>query len=102
MQKIRSQMEIANFSLLKVRKIMESKTCKLRLKHVSELKVKKILNSLSNSRSTVLDELDNFSVKLAAGFIARPLHHIVTLSVMQEKFPTSWKFSKVLPLHKEM
>ena len=59
-QKIRSQMKNANFSLVKVREIMGNKTCKLRLKHVSELKVKKILNSLSNSRSTGLDELDNF------------------------------------------
>ena len=80
---------------------MQNKNCRLPLKHVSELKVKKTLKSLSNSRSTGLDELDNFSVKLAADYIARPLHHIVTLSVMQERFPRSWKFSKVLPLHKK-
>ena len=71
------------------------------MRYVSEVKVNKILKSLSNSRSTGLDELDNFSVKIAADFIAKPLHHIVTLSVMQQKFPRSWKFSKVLPLHKK-
>ena len=49
-----------------------------------------------------IDELDNFSVKLAAEVIARPLHHIITLSIMQEKFPSSWKFAKVLPLHKKL
>ena len=48
-----------------------------------------------------MDELDNFSVKVAADYIAKPLHHIVTLSIMQQKFPSSWKSSKVLPLHKK-
>ena len=100
-QKIRSAMQNSVFSLAKVHDIMENKTCKLKLQHVSEAKVKKVLRSLSNSRSTGLDELDNFSVKLAADYIAKPLHHIVTLSIMQQKFPTSWKYSKVLPLHKK-
>ena len=46
-QKIRIGMENASFSLSKVKEIMQNKTCKLRLKLVSVLKVKKILNSLS-------------------------------------------------------
>ena len=61
----------------------------------------KLLSSLSNSRSTAIDELDNYSVKIAAPVIAAPLHHIVTLSIMQSKFPTKWKCAKVLPLHKK-
>ena len=65
-QKIRDGMKDSRFSLSKVTEIMQNKTCKLKLKHVSELKVKKVLKSLSNSRSTGLDELDNYSVKLAA------------------------------------
>ena len=80
---------------------MLNKNCKMKLNHVSVVKIKKILKSLSNSRSTGIDELDNFSVKLAADLIAQPVHHIVTLSIMQRKFPHSWKYSKVLPLHKK-
>ena len=80
---------------------MLNKTCKLNFKNVTVLKVKKLLKSLSNSRSTGVDELDNFSIKLAADYIAQPLHHIVTLSLTQKKIPSSWKFSKVLPLHKK-
>ena len=34
--------------------------------------------------------------------IAGPLHHIVTLSVMKKRFPTQWKYAKVLPLHKKL
>ena len=100
-QKIRAGMVYAAFTVRKVHDIMQNKTCKLNLSHASVLKIKKILKGLSNSRSTGVDELDNFSVKLAADQIAQPLHHIVTLSIMQTKFPSSWKFSKVLPLHKK-
>ena len=32
---------------------------------------------------------------------AVPLHHIIALSILQEKFPTAWKYSKVIPLHKK-
>ena len=60
------------------------------------------MKGLSNSRSTGVDELDNFSVKLSADYIAQPLHHIVTLSILQKRFPSSWKYSKVLPLHKKL
>ena len=99
---IRSAMASVAINLSKVHDIMLNKRCKMKLNHVSVLKVKKVLNSLSNSRSTGIDELDNFSVKLASEFIAQPLHHIITLSLMQNKFPQGWKFSKVLPLHKKL
>ena len=81
---------------------MMNKNCKMKLNHVSVLKIEKILKNLSSSRSTGIDELDNFSVKLAAEYIAQPVHHIVSLSIMQNRFPTDWKFSKVLPLHKKL
>ena len=99
---IQAGMNNTPFDIRKVENIMESKNCKLKLKHVNISKVKKILKSLSNSRSTGVDELDNFSVKLAADHVAQPLHHIVTLSILQNKFPSGWKFSKVLPLHKKL
>ena len=99
---IRASMGQVVTNLGHCKKIMENKRCGLRLHHVSEQKVLKIIESLSNSRSLAIDELDNFSVKLAAEVIPRPLHHIITLSIMQEKFPSSWKFAKVLPLHKKL
>ena len=100
-QTIRAAMTTVAFTLTKVHDIMLNKNCEMRLNHVGVLKVKKVLKSLSNSRSTGIDELDNFSVKLAAESISQPIHHIVTLSIMQKKFPESWKYSKVLPLHKK-
>ena len=79
-------MAAAAFDTSKIRDFMLNKTCKLNFKNVTVLKVKKLLKSLSNSRSTGVDELDNFSVKLAADYIAQPLHHIVTLSLTQKIF----------------
>ena len=99
---IRAGMATVPFILNKVHDIMVNKGCKMKMNHVNLLKVKKVLKSLSNSRSTGIDELDNFSVKLAAEVISHPLHYIITLSLMQKKFPSSWKYSKVLPLHKKL
>ena len=48
-----------------------------------------------------MDELDSFSIKLFAKYIAAPVHHIVTLSIIQKKFPTSWKLTTLIPLHKK-
>ena len=83
-------------------KAMNGKKCKLGMKHVTLKKVLKILKNLKTSRSVGIDELDSYSVKLAADVIAPSIHHIVTLSILQRKFPTAWKFAKVLPLHKKL
>ena len=83
-------------------KAMEGKICKLNLQFVTLNKIVKILKNLKPSRSSGVDELDSFSIKLAADVIAPAVHHIVTLSIMQCRFPTAWKFAKVLPLHKKL
>ena len=49
--------------------IMENKKCKLGFRYVSVLKVNKLLKNLKNSKSTSVDELDNFCVKMSADVI---------------------------------
>ena len=98
---IREALVSVPYSLSKCYTIMRGKKCKLWIQHITVEKVRRLLKSLKNSKSISLDELDNFSVKLSADIIANPLHHIITLSLMDCKFPTSWKFSKVVPLHKK-
>ena len=83
------------------KKAMKGKKCRLGLGFVSVQKVRKILRNLKPSRSVGIDELDSYSIKVAAELIAEPIHHIVTLSIMQKRFPEAWKFAKVLPLHKK-
>ena len=104
MDKVRLIREGINFvpnRFNKCLKIMENKNCELTMRHVTVIKVKKLLKQLKGSKSISIDGLDSFSVKTAADVIAAPLHHIITLSILQEKFPTSWKYSKVIPLHKK-
>ena len=98
---IRDSMAAAPENLSQCLKLMVGKSCSLTLNHVTKDTVKKLLKNLKNSRSTSVDELDNYSVKLAADYIYEPLHHIITLSIMQNKFPSNWKYTKVIPLHKK-
>ena len=100
--KIRNEMQKVPEKLGECFNIMSGKDCKLDLDHVTVGTVKKLLKNLKSSRSTSVDELDSFAVKLAADHIAEPLHHIITLSIMQKKFPTSWKYTKLIPLHKKL
>ena len=48
-----------------------------------------------------MDGLDSYSLKISASFVAIPIHHLITLSIMQQKFPSLWKLAKILPLHKK-
>ena len=82
-------------------KVMAGRKLSLSSKFVTVKKVESLLLSLKNKTSTSMDQLDNYAVKLAAHHIAGPLHHVITLSVLQEKFPTSWKYTKIVPLHKK-
>ena len=81
--------------------MMRGKFCKLWLDFVTPQKVFKLLRSLKKSKSCGIDGLDSFSLKVAAEHIYGPLHHVLTLSLMQQKFPSSWRYSKIIPLHKK-
>ena len=82
-------------------KIMEGKKCTLDLSHVSLKRVSQLLKGIKSSKSNAIDTLDSHSIKIAADVIARPIHHLVCLSIIQCKFPTAWKLSTVIPLHKK-
>ena len=83
------------------RRIMQGKNISLSMRYVTVNKVRKLLSSLKITASTAIDQLDNFAVRIAADQLAGPLHHVISLSIMQQKFPTSWKFTKIVPLHKK-
>ena len=66
-------------------------------------KVKDIRKNINSRlwKCPEIDGLDNFILKISSELIVDPLHHIIVLSVMQEKFPRDWKLAKVIPLHKK-
>ena len=88
-------------NLIGCRKAMISKKCFVDISFVSVSKVEKILRGLKSSKAVAIDGLDSYSLKIAAKLVAAPVHHLVSLSIMQQKFPTLWKKAKVLPLHKK-
>ena len=83
-------------------KAMAGRDCKLSMRYVTLNKVLKILKNLKSSKSVGVDELDSYSLKIAAEVIAPSVHHIVSLSIMQRRFPSAFKYAKVLPLHKKL
>ena len=78
-------------------RIMQGKNCKLSLSYVTVNAVTKLLKNLKNSKCTSIDELDSYAIKLSAELIAEPLHHVITLSMMQSRFPSCWKYTKLTP-----
>ena len=83
-------------------KLMGKKTCSLDIGFVTVKQVRRLLKNLKSSKCVAVDELDSYSLKIGADIIAAPVHHLVTLSIMQKKFPTAWKHAKILPLHKKL
>ena len=80
---------------------MSGKKCKLSLGYVNVSQVEKMIRNLKSSKSASMDSLDSYSLKISARIVANPVHHLITLSVMQCKFPCSWKQTKIVPVHKK-
>ena len=68
---------------------------------VSPDEVLTIIKSLKNSKSTGVDYLDTWTIKLVAENILPAITHIINLSISQSKFPCMWKQAKVVPLLKK-
>ena len=84
-----------------LRESMSERTCSLAFRPVHPDEVLEIIRNLKNSKSSGLDEVDTYIVKLIAGDILPALTHVINLSIKEASFPTSWKRSKVIPLLKK-
>ena len=78
---------------------MRNRTCSFRLKAVHPETVEQILSNLKNSKSSGLDSIDTYCLKLAGQNIIPSLTHIINLSIETHEFPTCWKIAKIIPLH---
>ena len=67
---------------------------------VSSDKVNMIISKLKNSKSSGLDDIDSYIMKLIRKEIVTPLTHIVNLSLTHAIYPASYKVGKVVPLYK--
>ena len=87
-QNIVKGLRVLPINLTGCKKIMEGKKVTVSLEFVTVNRVRKLLSQLKNKKSISIDQLDNFSVKLASDYLAEPLHHVISLSIMQQKFPS--------------
>ena len=60
------------------------------MRYVPLSAVRKCLRKLKPSKSLAVDELDSYSIKVAEDVITPPVHHLIILPIMQQKFPTLW------------
>ena len=76
-----------------LKETMSERTCEFSFKSVDTDKVLTKIRSLKNSKSTGLDKIDTYTIKLVASDILPALTHVINLS-------SAWKKSKVVPLLK--
>ena len=84
-----------------MRESMNHRSCNFSLQAVQPQEVLEIINKLKNSKSTGLDNLDTYIIKLVAQDILPAITHIINLSIRDSTFPTAWKRAKVVPLLKK-
>ena len=87
--------------LFKLKQIMQSRQCTFSLQPVHPDQVLDIISGLSNSNAFGLDQIDTSTIKLVKSEILPAVTHILNLSISSGKFPTAWKKSKIIPLHKK-
>ena len=87
--------------LSKLKYLMKDRKCSFQLKSIHPDTIELILSNLKNSKSSGLDSIDTFILKLAGPNIIPALTHIINLSIGTQQFPSSWKIAKVIPLFKK-
>lgn len=87
--------------LVLIRRLMANRQCSMTLKCVHPDLVLKVISTMKSSSSCGVDLIDSKIIKLANYQLVPVITHIVNLSIKSQKFPESWKRSKVIPLHKK-
>ena len=99
---LREAIPVNNSDPLKtLKETIHDRTCTFSLKPVKPEQVLDIVKGLKNSKSTGLDNLDTYIVKLVAPSILPALTHIINLSIREGTFPALWKKAKIIPLLKK-
>ena len=71
------------------------------IKTINICQFRKLLKKRKANRSSGIDFIDGYSIKLAAPLIEEVLLHLVNLSILSSKFPKSWKINKISPQFKK-
>ena len=76
-------------------------TLSLKFKLVTADKVLKLLTELNPQKATGLDGLPAKFLKDGASTIAKPLTHIINMSIISGQFPKELKCAKIVPIYKK-
>ena len=68
--------------------------------YVSKIFIEKELRSLVRNKATGIDDLPPGMLKDCAALIAKPLCHIINLSLRSSTIPSIWKVAKITPIFK--
>ena len=84
-----------------LKKIMKNRSSEFSLTCVHPEEVRRIILNLKNSKSSGVDRIDTYIIKLMVDDILPAVTHIVNLSIQQAVFPSLYKIAKVIPLYKK-
>jgi hypothetical protein len=81
---------------------VSSYDCTFKFNCVDPQTVFDMLHSISTSKATGIDQIPGKILKLAAPAITQSITMLFNYSIVTESFPSEWKISKVIPLHKSV
>lgn len=70
------------------------------IEEVNETEVIQIIQKFSNSKSNDIYNMNCCFLKQYSRVLAKPLTHLVNLSIRNCKFPSSWKKAVIVPIFK--
>ena len=72
-----------------------------KLKEINLKQLRNLIKKMKGGKSCGVDNVDSFSLKLAAPLIEDALLHIVNLSIKSSSFSSFWKHQLIFPQHKK-
>ena len=84
-----------------VKNLMKNRSCSFTFKPSHPDEVLKLITNLKATKSCGVDNIDAYVIKLAKHELLPVITHIVNLSLSNQVFPSQWKMSKIIPLHKK-
>ena len=67
---------------------------------IDEAHIKKIIDSLTSSKSRDAFHMDSMLIKKHLNTLTRPITHLINLSITQSCFPNNWKRAVITPIFK--
>ena len=79
----------------------EEPPAKFKIREITRKELRTLIKKMKGGKSCGIDNIDNFSLKLAAPLIEDALLHLVNLSIRTSCFSSLWKHQLIFPHHKK-